>query len=135
MTVRLSTKTVDKDFIEKLKEVSGQSIHKCMQCGMCTGSCPMAEQFDTSPRRIMRMVQCGLEENIGEYKTFWTCASCYNCSVNCPRGIDIARVMETLRLLNLRKNTDFVKISEIPKETIEEMPQIALVSGFRKLTS
>ncbi|MDY6880100.1 MAG: 4Fe-4S dicluster domain-containing protein [Desulfatiglans sp.] len=135
MTIKLSTKTVEKDFIKKLREVSGQNIFTCMQCGMCTGSCPMTEQIDASPRRIMRMVQYGLEEKICEYKTFWTCASCYNCSVNCPRGIDIARVMESLRLLMLRRNTDYVTICELPKETVEEMPQIALVSGFRKMTS
>ena len=135
MAIELSTKTIKNDFIYKFRELSGQNINKCMQCGMCTGSCPMAEQFDISPRRIIRMAQCGLEENVTDYKTFWMCASCYNCSVNCPRGIDIAKVMEALRLLTLRKNVDYVQLSKLPGETVQEMPQIALVSGFRKLTS
>ena len=135
MPVRLSTKTIKKDFKDKVMEISGQNIYTCMQCGMCTGSCPMIEQFDIAPRRIIRMAQCGLEENVTQYKTFWTCASCYNCSVNCPRGIDIAKVMEALRQLGLRNNIDYVELSKLPEETIEEMPQIALVSCFRKLTS
>jgi len=135
MPIELSTKTIKNDFINKVKELSGQEFNKCMQCGMCTGSCPMAEQFDISPRRIIRMAQCGLEKNVVDHKTFWLCASCYNCSVNCPRGIDIASFMEALRLLTLRKNVDYVELSKLSEETIREMPQIALVSGFRKFTS
>ena len=95
----------------------------------------MAGQLNTLPRRVMRMIQLGLEENVIDCKTFWTCASCYSCSVNCPRGIDLARVMEALRLLTLRKNIDHIELSKLTAETVEELPQIALVSGFRKLTS
>lgn len=135
MPIKISKKTLKSDFIDKVNELSGQNIHECMQCGMCTGSCPMAGQLDTLPRRVMRMIQLGLEKNVNDCKTFWTCASCYSCSVNCPRGIDLARVMEALRLLILRKNIDHIEPSKLAAETVQELPQIALVSGFRKLTS
>ena len=95
----------------------------------------MAGQLADLPRKVMRMVQLGLEENIADCKTYWTCASCHGCTVNCPRGIDIAKVMEALRLLILRKDINYLEPSQIPSEDIEELPQIALVSGFRKLTS
>ena len=94
----------------------------------------MAGQLDTLPRKVMRMMQLGLEENVSDCKTFWTCASCYGCSVNCPRGIDLAKVMEALRLLTLRKSINYIEPSKIPAEDMEVLPQIALVSGFRKLT-
>jgi len=80
-------------------------------------------------------VQLGLEEDIANSKTIWLCASCLTCAARCPRGVDLAKIMEALRLLTLRKNIDCVKISEIPKETIAELPQMALVGGFRKLTA
>lgn len=135
MPIKISPKTIKKEFIDKVKELSGQDIYKCMQCGMCGGSCPMAGQLADLPRKVMRMVQLGLEENIADCKTYWTCASCHGCTVNCPRGIDIAKVMEALRLLILRKDINYLEPSQIPSEDIEELPQIALVSGFRKLTS
>ena len=94
----------------------------------------MAGQLDTLPRRVMRMIQLGQKEKVIDCKTFWTCASCYSCSVNCPRGVDLARVMEALRLLILRKNTDYIEPSKLTAETVKELPQIAMVSGFRKLT-
>jgi len=52
-----------------------------------------------------------------------------------PKGVDLARVMEALRLITSRKNIDQVQIPEIPKETIAQLPQLAMVGGFRKLTA
>ena len=40
--------------------------------------------------------------------------------------------MEALRLLLLRKNTNYVELSELDID--EKLPQIALVSNFRKTT-
>ncbi len=81
------------------------------------------------------MAQLGLEEAVGETGTCWTCASCHACTVNCPRGIDMARVMEAIRQLRLRGNVDMVEVSKLDEETLRELPQIAMVSCFRKLTS
>ncbi len=123
------------EFIEKINELSGQNVNKCMQCGMCTGSCPMTAGMDKYPRLVMRMAHLGLREYLSRHNTPWVCASCHGCSVNCPRGIDIAKVMEALRLLSLRTNTNYIEPSELPHELFHDCPQIALVSAFRKLTS
>jgi heterodisulfide reductase subunit C len=95
----------------------------------------MSGQMETLPRRIMRMAQLGMEESVSGSQSCFTCASCHTCTVNCPRGIDLARVMEAVRLLTLRKNVNMIEPSKLPSETIRELPQIALVSCFRKLTS
>jgi heterodisulfide reductase subunit C len=63
------------------------------------------------------------------------CASCHACEVRCPRGIDIPRVIEGLRLLFLRENENYVDLSGLDKEKLEEMPQMAMVSAFRKHTA
>ncbi len=83
----------------------------------------------------MHMAQLGLDEWLENLNTYWICASCHNCTVRCPRGIDIAKVMEALRLLTLRKNQNYIEPSQIPEETLKDCPQIAMVAGFRKLTS
>ena len=104
MTVKISPKTVKKEFIEKLAKLSGQKVQQCFQCGTCTATCPMLDNMDTHPRKIMRMAQLGLEEKLEDLKTCWICASCHTCYVVCPRGVDLPRVMEALRLMTLRKN-------------------------------
>ena len=133
--MRILPKETKREFVDKVNELSGQNVNMCMQCGMCAGSCPMPDEMDILPRRIMRLVQMGLEGDVINRRTSWICASCHNCTVNCPRGIDIAKVMEALRLLSLRKNMNYIEPSNLPPEVLEEFPQIALVSAFRKLTS
>lgn len=135
MTVKISPKTVKKEFIEKLEKLSGQNIQQCFQCGTCSGACPMLEGMDVHPRKVMRMSQLGLENELENIKTCWVCAACHTCNVVCPRGVDLPRVMEALRLLSLRKDKNYIEPSQMPKETIKECPQIAMVAGFRKLTS
>ncbi len=126
--------SVSMDFIDKLAELSGENVKLCMQCGTCTGSCPMAEKMDFVPRKVMHYAQFGLEEMLNNINTYWNCASCLSCTVRCPRDIDIAKVMEALRQLVLRTNENFIEPSKIPVELVKELPQMAMVAGFRKLT-
>ena len=94
----------------------------------------MAFVMDLLPNQVIRLVQLGLAEDLEESETAWLCASCLACSVRCPKGIDIARVMEAVRQLSLRKSRDHIDVARLTPERIGSLPQIALVSGFRKLT-
>ena len=135
MTITITGQTQSLQAIEKLNELSGECVKLCMQCATCTGMCPMTQEMDFSPRKVMHMAQFGLMEKLAGVNTYWKCASCHACSVKCPRGIDIAKVMEALRQQVLRKSHNYVEPSEISAARIQEMPQIALVAGFRKFTS
>lgn len=135
MRSEISPQRLHSDFVKKVEEISGQSLLSCYQCGKCSAGCPMAFAMDLLPNQIIRLVQLGLEEDIARSKAVWLCASCVTCSVRCPRGVDLARVMEAVRLLTLRKNVDYVQVSSIPAETIAKLPQMALVSCFRKHTA
>ena len=134
VTVTISSKRLRREFVKKVKELSGQNLQLCYQCGMCTGSCPATANMDISPRRIIGLARLGLEEEIAGSRTVWTCASCLACTVNCPRGFDLSKVMEAIRLLTLRKNIDHVRPEDIPPQERCELPQIAMVSGLRKFT-
>ncbi|MCD6480097.1 4Fe-4S dicluster domain-containing protein [Candidatus Bathyarchaeota archaeon] len=130
-TLRLSEKL--KPFRERVKELSGEDVGLCYQCGACSSGCPLTDEMDLLPSTVMRMVQLGVEEVLNS-KTIWICSSCFTCQVRCPRGIDVANVMEALRQLVLRRKYDRVSIDVLPPEELRELPQIALVSCQRKLT-
>lgn len=134
MSVTVSPKRLRREFVKKVKELSGQNLQSCYQCGMCSGVCPAAANMDISPRRIIELARLGLDEEIANSKTVWTCASCLACTVNCPRGFDLSKVMEAIRLLTLRENVDYVSPNEVSPEDRRELPQIAMVSGLRKFT-
>ena len=124
------------EFVKKVEEISGESLFSCYQCGMCSANCPMSFAMDILRRRIMRLIHLGLEDDIAKSKTIWLCASCLTCTVRCPRGVNLCKVMEALRLISLRKNNiDYVQPSDIPADDLAEVPQIALVSSFRKHTA
>ena len=134
MSVTISPKRLRREFVRKVKEFSGQNLQLCYQCGMCSGNCPAASNMDLSPRQIIELARLGLEEEIANSKTVWICASCLACTVNCPRGFDLSKMMEAIRLLTLRKNVDYLSPKDIPPEDRRELPQIAMVSGLRKFT-
>ncbi len=124
----------NKHFKDRVVELSGENVDLCFQCGACSSGCPMTQEMDYLPSKIIRMVQLGLEEAL-ESKTIWVCTTCFNCEVRCPRGIDVANVMEALRQLVLRRKYDRVSLDELSPEEIRELPQIAIVSNQRKLTA
>jgi len=134
MSVTISPKRLRREFVRKVKELSGQNLQLCYQCGMCSGNCPAASNMDLSPRQIIELARLGLEEEIVNSKTVWICASCLACTVNCPRGFDLSKMMEAIRLLTLRKNIDYIRPEDISPQERCELPQIAMVSGWRKFT-
>jgi heterodisulfide reductase subunit C len=95
----------------------------------------MSFAMDILPRQIMHLIQLGLEEDIANCKTIWLCASCLACAARCPRGVNLCKIMEALRLITLRKNIDYVQLSKISPDNLAEFPQIALISSFRKHTA
>lgn len=92
-----------KDFLRKLQEESGQDPGQCFQCMKCTGGCPVQFAMDYPPSQIMRMLQDGLVDEVLNSFTIWTCATCATCTTRCPRDIDIAQLMDTLRVMAFHK--------------------------------
>ncbi len=123
-----------RSFKERVEELSGENLDLCFQCGACSGGCPMTQEMDLLPSKVIRMAQLGLEEVL-ESTTIWTCMTCFSCEVRCPRGIDVANVMEALRQLVLRRKYNRVSLDELSPEELRTLPQIALISNQRKLTA
>jgi heterodisulfide reductase subunit D len=68
----------------------------CLDCGVCTGSCPVARVFpDFSPRQIIERSLYELEEASDD--TIWDCLTCAQCSVRCPANIDFPEFVRLMR--------------------------------------
>jgi quinone-modifying oxidoreductase, subunit QmoC len=74
-----------------------EDLFSCLQCGACSGTCPLSIYMDFGPRRIIALVREGFRKDALGSKTIWLCASCYSCSVQCPRQIHITDVMYGLK--------------------------------------
>jgi heterodisulfide reductase subunit B len=75
----------------------GQNIFLCYQCVKCSSGCPLTEHMDMMPNQVMRAVQLD-DTSVLASKTVWLCASCQTCTTRCPQELDIASVMDTLRI-------------------------------------
>lgn len=81
----------------------GNPIKDCLQCGTCSGTCPAVEHMDHTPRQIIGLIRADLKDEVLASNTYWSCASCYHCTVRCPAGIDIADMMYALKRYSMWK--------------------------------
>ena len=89
---------LDRNFIKEIKDMSGcEEIDRCIQCGTCSSSCPMAVYMDHPPRKIISMIKNGFKDEALRSFTIWLCPSCYTCQVRCPSNIKITDVMYALK--------------------------------------
>ncbi len=117
------------EFSRKVEALSGQKLDSCYQCGKCTGGCPFNSTMELMPNQVMRLVQIG-DESVLDANSMWLCVACHVCTARCPRGVDLARVMEALRQVRLRKGNDRLTILQAKKKGV---PQMALVWAMRRL--
>ena len=81
----------------------GENIRACIQCGVCSGTCPMAGHMEYPPRRIIAMVRAGMRDEVLSSSSMWYCLSCYMCTARCPRDVkptDLAHALESLANLH-----------------------------------
>jgi Fe-S oxidoreductase len=80
-----------------VKKEIGETFQSCMQCGACTGVCPVTEIARYSPRQIIRNVALDKASNVSVDEASWNCATCSSCVENCPRGIDLLDLNKSVR--------------------------------------
>jgi len=131
MRVQISIEKVRGPFVRQVEEISGQDLLACNQCGKCSAGCPVVAVMDLLPSQVIRMAQLGMEDVL-ECNTIWICASCLTCVTRCPKGVDLPRLMEALRQIALRRGVAKLDLSALPPELMKEVPQLAIVGGFRK---
>lgn len=101
----METKIADNfsSFAKSIKEKTGGNINLCYQCFKCTAGCPVAYAMDYTPAQLVHAIRLGMEELVFASKTAWLCASCETCTTRCPQEVDIAKIMDAVKILALKK--------------------------------
>ncbi|MDR3553723.1 MAG: (Fe-S)-binding protein [Syntrophobacteraceae bacterium] len=81
----------------------GESInlyktYYCLDCGVCTGSCPVSRVLPTfSPRLIVEKALLQMGDELLSDRDLWSCLTCGRCYQRCPTKIDFPEFMRNLR--------------------------------------
>ena len=103
------------DFAEKIirdvKNSKEDGVLKCVQCGMCTSTCPAARHSKYNPRDIIERVLEG-DETIIEDDCIWDCFYCYTCHSVCPVGNSVCEVNQILKQIAIENEMGYDKLYE-----------------------
>jgi quinone-modifying oxidoreductase subunit QmoC len=97
----MNTAMVEKYRSSFLREVEanveeGEWVKMCMQCGVCSGSCPLGPYWEHPPQEIFMMIRANKREDVLTSSSMWMCTSCYQCIARCPRELPITHIMHGL---------------------------------------
>jgi heterodisulfide reductase subunit D len=81
-----------------LKQIQETNAFSCLECGKCTGTCPVARYSKTfSPRQILtRAVHNTHPEGFNGYN-LWSCLTCRRCDEICPSNIKYIELIQLIR--------------------------------------
>jgi heterodisulfide reductase subunit C2 len=94
----------ENSLLQSVKDISGVDIAGCLQCKKCTNGCPVTALVKVTPSEIIRRLQFNMGDSILDSDLVWMCASCETCFARCPMKIDMASVMDALRMISVKKN-------------------------------
>lgn len=97
--------------IEDVKNSKDDGVLKCVQCGMCTSTCPAARHSDYNPREIIERVLDG-DLTIIEDDNIWNCFYCYTCHSVCPVGNSVCEVNQILKQIAVENKVGYEKLYE-----------------------
>lgn len=86
--------------MERAMKISKEQIDYCMECGVCTGSCPISRVLPTfSPRQMIKRALMDRDETVLQSRELWACLTCSRCSSRCPVQIDFPQFAREHRVL------------------------------------
>lgn len=74
----------------------------CLTCGSCASACPISGVDGLDPRKAVRKVVLGLEEELIESQWPWKCTLCGKCEEACPMNVELVAMLRTVRGLRDR---------------------------------
>ena len=102
---------------ERLAYILRDPLFPCIQCGKCTGSCPISvisSHFNI--RKLLYEILNSEGEDIAQKKEMlWDCSTCTTCVVRCPKEVDPADLIVSMRSVLVEDGQVPPKIRDVLK--------------------
>jgi len=69
----------------------------CIQCGKCTGGCPVARKTVLNIRSMIYHMLVEPELDVNAHQELWDCTCCFTCVERCPKDVRPAELIIGLR--------------------------------------
>lgn len=102
----------DHTWISEMDKKSGERVSVCYQCKSCSSGCPVSFAMDYLPHQIIHMIRMGQKEDVLKSASIWVCVACETCTTRCPNDIDVAKIMDSLKMAS--KKSDLKKGDKRP---------------------
>jgi len=74
----------------------------CIQCGKCTGGCPVSARSALNIRKLIYHSLVKIKNNVNQLG-IWECTTCSTCSIRCPKGVDVVDYIIGLRSYEIER--------------------------------
>jgi Fe-S oxidoreductase len=72
-------------------------LYRCIQCGKCTGGCPLASINQFNLRGLIYNLLVEDRYELENEEALWDCTTCFTCSTRCPKDVHPADAIIALR--------------------------------------
>jgi Fe-S oxidoreductase len=94
--------------LARLTDVDGLPLSQrfelaaCLQCGRCTGGCPMSLRSPLNSRKLLYESLIREDgEALLDREEVWDCTACRTCADRCPRGLKPLEVIRAIRTVKI----------------------------------
>lgn len=86
------------EFRDKIQDLLPEgNLNLCLTCGTCAGGCPASGLENMDPRKFVRMIALGMDEEVMTTPWVWMCTGCQRCVYACPMKVDIPQMVYLVR--------------------------------------
>jgi Fe-S oxidoreductase len=73
-------------------------LYGCIQCGKCTGGCPMTLKTQLNIRRLIyETLVAGRRFDLSDIEVLWDCTTCNTCTARCPKEVNPMEIIVGMR--------------------------------------
>lgn len=104
--------------IEQGTFVQKYDLLGCIQCGRCTGGCPVTVRSELNVRRfVYDTIDDEKLEELSSRPEIWDCTTCNTCAIRCPKGLEPFEVLIGLRSMKAEEGD----IEPTARDALESM--------------
>ena len=127
----IKSSDLDPNLIKEISEAKEtKTLLACFQCGMCTSSCPVVEQFVLNPHQMTRLAALGASKQIINDEVLRFCLTCRICQEYCPQNVDFIEFIKLARRVLIKKGIEYEETHDGILTIISEI-QANRPSGFK----